>query len=428
MKKAKPLTSEQLHGLENQAFNLQQPGRILKDFGNLLKFIEDNGFIEVSPKNHLCAMKLLPVLNQLMTYPLDVQLKRPLQKSFPHLNALYLLLRASGLAFIETKGKKSRLTLNQSVLNSWKTLNNTERYFALLNAWFCHGNDEIIGERNNEFRHISDCLNFFSKLQNDKGVITLKDKNDVYFLNYMPGLHKLALMELFGFIEIQSGKPIAEEHWHISKITTTDWGSLVLVRIQQIGYGYGLWLFDENIDEDEGEDESAQSWETEFKTHIPEWKNDLQGLDTEVVTEGAFIFKVSLGKVYRKLAVPANSLLDDLASAILDAFSFDNDHLYEFIYKNPYGITESIAHPYSDSSHEFCTADAIVGQLPLQANMSFKFHFDFGDDWYFDIVVEAMASSNISETNIVVIEEHGEPPEQYYYSEEDDEPPEQYEY
>ncbi len=37
-----------------------------------------------------------------------------------------------------------------------------------------------------------------------------------------------------------------------------------------------------------------------------------------------------------KIAVPADLSLDELAYGILDAFDFDNDHLYGFIYKNQY--------------------------------------------------------------------------------------------
>ena len=64
--------------------------------------------------------------------------------------------------------------------------------------------------------------------------------------------------------------------------------------------------------------------------------------------EGKVVFKVSLGKAYRKLAIPSTINLDELACSILSAFNFNNDHLYEFIFKNNYGITERISHSYAD--------------------------------------------------------------------------------
>ena len=94
-KKKATLTPDQIQCLKNQTFSDNEPGTLLKDFSTLLDFIGPTG-IPVSGKNHLIAIKLLP-LNQLMTNPLDAKLKRPQQKSFPHINGLYLLLRASGL-------------------------------------------------------------------------------------------------------------------------------------------------------------------------------------------------------------------------------------------------------------------------------------------------------------------------------------------
>ncbi len=106
MKKLKSkLTSSQIQHLKNQSFNDNEPGTLLKDFSSLLDFIGTSG-IPVSKKNHLFAIKLLPQLNQLMSDPLDIKLTRPQQKSFPHINGLYLLLRASGLTYIESKKRK----------------------------------------------------------------------------------------------------------------------------------------------------------------------------------------------------------------------------------------------------------------------------------------------------------------------------------
>ena len=80
MKKIKAtITPEQIQYLKNQTFSDNEPGTLLKDFSTLLDFIGSEG-IPVSGKNHLIAIKLLPQLNQLMSHPLDVKLKRPQQK------------------------------------------------------------------------------------------------------------------------------------------------------------------------------------------------------------------------------------------------------------------------------------------------------------------------------------------------------------
>ena len=141
MKKIKAtLTPEQIQYLKNQTFSDNEPGTLLKDFSTLLDFIGSAG-IPVSGKNHLIAIKLLPQLNQLMSHPLVVKLKRPQQKSFPHINGLYLLLRASGLTEILLEKKEAKLMLDDKVLAVWKSLNPTERYFTLLHAWWLRGSD-----------------------------------------------------------------------------------------------------------------------------------------------------------------------------------------------------------------------------------------------------------------------------------------------
>ena len=129
MKKIKAtLTLDQIHSLKNQTFTDSEPGTLLKDFSSLLDFIGPIGIL-VSGKNHLIAIKLLPQLNQLMSHPLDVTLKRPQQKSFPHINGLYLLLRASGLT--QTLRDRSRV-----VPRSDRACVFTKRFMRSENAGF----------------------------------------------------------------------------------------------------------------------------------------------------------------------------------------------------------------------------------------------------------------------------------------------------
>lgn len=50
-----------------------------------------------------------------------------------------------------------------------------------------------------------------------------------------------------------------------------------------------------------------------------------------VITEESYVFKAATGYrkgIWRKIQISAGATLDDLASAILDAFAFDHEHLY----------------------------------------------------------------------------------------------------
>jgi Plasmid pRiA4b ORF-3-like protein len=406
MKKIKAtLTLDQIQCLKNQIFSDIEPGTLLKDFSTLLNFIGSTG-IPVSGKNHLMAIKLLPQLNQLMSIPLAVKLKRPQQKSFPHINGLYLLLRASGLTQIVQEKKEAKLMLDNKVLADWKSLNPTERYFALFHAWWYRGSAEIIGESSRDYNNgLYDILYFFLNSLGDGLDVKTNPHVSTYF-RYSPGFHNLALMELFGFIRIEQGATLNGESWSIVNIVPTTWGNVLLNYFSN--YRTSL---DELVNDPSAND-PTESWNSELKTYIPALGKSLSQPEAEEIKDGIYVFKVSLGSSYRKIAAPGTTSLEELAGSILSAFNFDNDHLYEFIYKNRYGITERIVHPYVESD-ELCTTDYVVGELPLYKGMELTFHFDFGDDWRFQLVVESIASKDISCSEPTVIEQHGNPPEQY---------------
>ncbi len=73
---------------------------------------------------------------------------------------------------------------------------------------------------------------------------------------------------------------------------------------------------------------------------FPEWRENLRFPEPEL-REGEFIFQVSLGKIWRLIAMPAGSTLDDLIGQILNSVDFDFDHLYEFTYRDRLGANVS---------------------------------------------------------------------------------------
>ena len=214
-------------------------------------------------------------------------------------------------------------------------------------------------------------------------------------------------MELFGFVWIELNSTLSKENWPIVKIKPTTWGCTLLKCFSK-----DITLFEGLAFEASG-NEQSKLWGAELKTYIPTWKKSLDQSDTTEIEEDAVIFKVSLGKVYRKLSVPGTFSLDELAVSILSAFNFSNDHLYEFIYKNDYGITERIVHSYVENGYELHTSEYTVGELSLYVGMELTFHFDFGDDWRFLLAVESFTDENSSLQEATVIEQHGNPPEQY---------------
>jgi len=401
------LTSEQIQSVKNQTFNANESGSLLKDFSSLLDFIGTAG-ITVSKKNHLFSIKLLPSLNQLMSKPLESKLKRPQQKSFPHINGLYLLLRASGLTYIVPEKKDVKLMISYSALERWNSLNPSEQYFSLFYAWWHRGSDEIVGERGRGFceTYFYEIYYFFQK--NLKQGLNLRTSQHAFdSLRYRPGIHNLALMELFGFVRIELDSGLSKENWPIVKIKPTIWGKALLKC-----FAKDIACF-ENFEFEMLNSQPIETWGSEVKAYIPTWINNLEPEQADDVIEGEIIFKVSLGKAYRKLAIPSTIILDELARNILSAFDFNNDHLYEFIFKNDYGITEQIVHSGVESENGCDTSNLLVGELPIYEGMELIFHFDFGDDWQFLLVVESLVEGSSDSLKSKVIEQQGTPPEQY---------------
>ena len=397
------LTDNKVNLLKNQTFNRFNPGTLLEDFTRLLDFVGQGG-VPVSKKNQLLGMKFLADLNSRLSSPLEVLLKRPMQKSFPHINGLYLLLRASGLAYISNTGKKAQLILDEDALNFWNTLNPTERYFSLFQSWYYYGSPEIIGERPGwDLDYFFESQQFFIQLLG-KGLNIETNNYDKIMFRYRPGLYNLALLELFGLIDVKRGKPVEGDTWPIVSIKPTSWGDALISFFSE---KVEPFIYDEN---------EKTKWETELKAHIPDWKNSLLDLETTSAPEyEGYVLKVELGKSYRKFAAPGDTTLDDLAYKILGAFYFDCDHLYQFIYKSRYGITEYVegSHPYLDKEYESATESTTLNDLPLFAGMEFIFHFDFGDDWKFNIFVESLSIKKTGFTKLKLTEEKGDSPEQY---------------
>jgi hypothetical protein len=213
-------------------------------------------------------------------------------------------------------------------------------------------------------------------------------------------------MELFGFIRTEQDAALSGDNWPIVDISPTTWGHTLLNHFSE-----HITAFYKHF-KDKSDDEMIALWRSELKTYIPALEKDLKQPEAEEIPDSLCIFKVSLGSAYRKIAVPGITSLEALAGIILSAFKFDNDHLYEFVYKNRYGITERVVHPYVENDERF-TTDCVVGELPLHKGMELTFHFDFGDDWRFQLVVESIASNDSHCSGPTVIEQKGNPPEQY---------------
>lgn len=385
--------------LQQQQITATTPGTILQDFQMLLEFIGDEG-IAVGGKRNLIPMKSLAQINQQLAEPIQTELQRPQQKSYPTINGLYLLLRASALGKVVQQGKKVKLKLNFEMLNSWQQMNPTERYFNLLDIWLIVANEEMLGER----RYMTEgtrCLQYWSRMP-AKGE-RFKDYKIQENLKYYPGFHNLALMKLFGLVEANYGKPEAGKGWRIKNVRQTAWGRAL---IQAAFQG---WTYPEMIWDDQPVDTEFGKLQPVLQPYFPQWQKiiELPQIESQ---QGVYVFKVSWQKIWRRIAISSDSTLWDLSQLILQSVDFDADHLDMFSFKNQLGRTVRVAHPYMEESPS--TDEMKIADLPLDVGSMMEYVFDFGDNWEFGVQLEEIQPeirSNYGE----IIASKGKAPEQY---------------
>ena len=103
--------------------------------------------------------------------------------------------------------------------------------------------------------------------------------------------------------------------------------------------------------------------------------------------------------VSRTIQIRGDQTLEDLHHAIFDAFDREEEHMYEFQFgtgpMDPDGPRYVLPGAYETDAGERAAAagrvDATtVGSLSLEVGRSFGYWFDFGDDWWHQINVEAV--------------------------------------
>lgn len=409
------LSSEYQQTLREQTINEDGPGSVLHDFETLLDFVGERE-IKVSGVHQLLPMNALAELNARMSKPLRISLRRPQQKSYPHINGLYLLLRASGLSLIEVRGKQPLLTLDGEALASWRGLNATERYFTLLEAWLLRGEGEIVGDDRDPLGPLFKCSTFMESIP-DRGLKVAGDRQaEQITIPYYVGTYNLALLEMFGYVSVEEGRPEAGKGWAGARVKRTPFGEALSKLLSR----HRLTAMKFELDEDELEETVGfGTLQPVLQAFFPEWRRNLE-LPEVAFMEGLYVFKVSLAaKIWRRIAIPAALTLDDLSYAILRAYDFDDDHLYQFSYRDRFGVTVHVKHPYMEEPPS--TDEIAVGQLPLRPGASMEYLFDFGDMWRFDVKLERVDPADGRIKKPKLLEEHGEALPQYPNMEEDEE-------
>ena len=389
--------------LRRQQIDAGGPGSILRDFETLLEFVGAEG-VRAAGKHHFLPMERLDELDARLSNPLRPRLERPQQRSFPAIDGLYLLLRATRLGVPQGMGKKTgMLVLDPAMLDQWRTMNATEHYFNLLEAWLRRGRPEMLGERGG---WMTSMLGDFSEIWQRVAIYRRAgrrfDRGVVYG---RVSFCCLALAELFGLLDVPRGGPAGDGNSQILDVRPTQFGEALVKTIIGNPLKDLLPLARTEDEPDFG------AWQPRLQGCFPEWRSNLVFPEPEQ-RDGVFVFKAKLGSVWSRIEIPAECELDALAWAILRAFKFDGDHLYDFSFPGRDGSEVQVVCPYVEDA-EAWTDDYAVSRLPLAEGQSMEFKYDYGTGWRFDVKLEKVAPPNPRLKKPRLVELHGKPPKEY---------------
>lgn len=410
------LTSAEIAVFSKQDFDRYVPGTVLADFETLLQIIGEAGVPATT--THLLPLSSLDHINRSLSHPIEMPLARPQQKSYPHIDGLYLLLRASGLGYIAAWKKKPYLKIEQNRLSAWQSLNPTERYFALLEAWWARGTSDILGDRGGWATVFPIRCQYLLNDLRAVGRRIYPGPKEADTLRYFPGLYNVALLQLFGLIEADALPPAIAKGWLPGRIEITNWGR-ALTESYLRHHKAALMQDPEPAGRNPSEhfflpesDPCYRQWAAAIRSYFPSWKQDFGAVEPEF-RPGPFIVKVSLGRqCWRRIGLAGDTYLTAFADTILDAFDFENDHLFCFRYKDRFGRNAEIDDPRLTEG-ESLPADAVrIGDLPLLEGTHLTFLFDFGDQWEFAIEVERV-DADLAVPKPRILERAGNAPRQY---------------
>ena len=326
------------------------------------------------------------------------------------------MLLASCLGRLDRSRTSQRIVLDADLANRWGKLNQIERYFTLLEAWWLF--DELESSEGS-FRAHSMYENRFLLLKGNRRGGNRKqwDPKTQEGILYFLGMKQVALMQMFGMLEIQEGPPVPGKSWNIQGMAATPWG-LAACDSYRRAVMNGL-MSGNNSRQMNGEKNAEQApafhcWGDAATPFFPAWQHSIGAPETPEPFQGSATLKVSLGKgVWRRVVLPGESSFAKLASLILRAFDFDSDHLYAFTYHDHYARKRTLCHAYSADEEDLPAADDVkLGDIGLFPGETIEFVYDFGENWRFTVLVEKLDAADIGAKPTVVAKE-GKAPEQY---------------
>lgn len=148
-----------------------------------------------------------------------------------------------------------------------------------------------------------------------------------------------------------------------------------------------------------------------------------------VVSGNQYTFRVSLKRrksIWRTMVLRGDQTLDELHETIFAAFDRDDEHLYAFYFpsatarRSPRGArSKEYVSPYGFEpgavarDGRYNAAAVRLDDLMLKEGQTFEYLFDFGDEWWHAIKVDALGASDPTTVYPRIVDRRGASPVQY---------------
>jgi len=409
-----------------------EPVPLIKDFNTFLNYLVENKPY-LTKKKGVIPPKVIYQINQLMSSPNMENTPRTHQDLYPKLHLFYHLVFSGKLFKKVSKGSSRTVVQKTDRMDEYLKLTLTEKYFFLLETFWvdCDWN-EFGGENRPRFEYmvqdVEGILKLIAKMRPGK-TIFLEGKLKQFF-NWIAFEHPfMRYLSLFGFFKLTRDDELhakmmgTKKDFVIASLTPSSLGvtlAPILCRRRPLEKWNlplrqrieGKILSFPGLEADEQNEKLYVPFFKAFTKFFPE--GELQktlSRKTKELIKGTFIFKVSLGGIWRRIAISGEDTLEELHVAINNAFDFDFDHLYAFFMDGKRWSHNAINAPQCDEGPY--TDDLKIGELDLSVGQQFLYLFDFGDEWCFWVKLEKIRKDEPGPPEPKIIESKGEAPQQY---------------
>lgn len=424
---------------------------LVTNFDEFISYISEH-VVQLTKIKEYISKKHLSTINERITLKDKDCTPNPVQDYYSYIHFLYQLA-LSGCLLEKVSVKLGPLQLKETErMNLYKSLTAIEKYFFLLETFWVDMNWAKLQDK--QHNTIATRLSeVFSALSREKPEQVWEVKNAKTNVGKMLASctydwHYFYLyFEWFGFWVCEEHLERKEKRgsksaYFAKKIIVTQLGakmmSILLVsrnicawniafrrehgefnaipgsEIEDVFDGF---LSDEDYDRVVMNVEDDQSTQPFFQPFTDLFPNDelIHTLprNRKKFIDGSYTFKISLSKgTSRKVVLSAKHTMEDLHQIIINAFQFDDDHLYSFFMDGEKWSQDCIASPNDDFGH----ADASkvqIGAIGLSSKQKFLYVYDYGEEWTFIVEVDNIKEDSQQLFNPYVKETKGEAPQQY---------------